>query len=328
MTTDYKIYDIDSNESLVYAVSLVESPAVETNFIYLNKEENKQYVNLETDEKRMVYGCALRADYPIYRRYENEEFYITFSAKAIEKLSQKFLKKGFQANMTKDHLSDIQGVTITESWIKVDAEKDKSLALGLDDIAVGSWFIGCKVDSDEIWRDIKEGRWGGFSIEAEVLLNEIKLEKQDTQMTNLENNETFWTKMKEVIGSFFTKQEETEAPVEEQTIEMAEEVVEETPTEETVPVEEMVEEIVDTVQVIDETPEEQTEDLQAIVDELNAKIAEMQGEIETKDAEIEELKKVNTELSAQPSTKQVKVNASADNGYSFLDYAAGRVKLR
>ena len=324
MTTDYKIYDIDSNESLVYAVSLVESPAVETNFIYLNKEENKQYVNLETDEKRMVYGCALRADYPIYRRVNSEEFYITFSAKAIEKLSQKFLKKGFQANMTKDHLADIQGVTITESWIKVDAEKDKSIALGLDDVAVGSWFIGCKVDSDEIWNDIKDGRWGGFSIEAEVLLNEIKLEKQDTQMTNLENNETFWTKMKEVIGSFFSKQEETE----EVAVEMAEEAVEETPTEETVPVEEMVEEIVDTVATIDETPEEQTEDLQAIVDELNAKIAEMQGEIETKDAEIEELKKVNTELSAQPSTKQVKVNASAENGYSFLDYAAGRVKLR
>lgn len=325
MTTDYKIYDVDENDSLVYAVSFVEYPAVETNFIYLNKDENKRYVNLETDEKRMVYGCALRADFPIYRRYGNEEFYITFTPDAIEKLSQKFLKKGFQANMTKDHLADVQGVTIVESWIKMDAEKDKSLALGLDDVAVGSWFIGCKVDDDEIWRDIKEGRWGGFSIEAEVLLNEIKLDKQNIEMTNLENNETFWTKMKEVIGSFFNKQDVTE----EVAVEMAEEeVVEEAPIEETVPVEEMVEEIVDTVETIDATPEEQAEDLQAIVDELNAKIADMQVEIETKDAEIEELKKVNAELSAQPSTKQVKVNASADNEYSFLDYAAGRVKLR
>lgn len=322
MIKDYKIYNIDENDSLVYAVSFVENPAVETNFVYLNEDEKpKRYVKLESDEKRMVYGCALRADFPIYRRYGYEEFYITFSSDAIEKLSQKFLKKGFQANMTQDHLSDVQGVTITESWIKVDAEKDKSIALGLDDVAVGSWFIGCSVDDDNVWNDIKEGRWSGFSIEAEVLLNEIKMEKQ--MNTNLENNENFWDRMKDLIASFFTKEEEVE-----ETVELAEEEVE-APIEEEVPVDPIVEEVVDTVETIDETPEEVKEDLQAIVDGLNEKIAEMEGQLAAKDAEIEELKKVNTELSAQPSAKQIKVNAShVEESISFLDYASGRLKLK
>lgn len=321
MIKDYKIYNIDENDSLVYAVSFVENPAVETNFVYLNEDEKpKRYVKLESDEKRMVYGCALRADFPIYRRYGYEEFYITFSSDAIEKLSQKFLKKGFQANMTQDHLSDVQGVTVVESWIKMDAEKDKSIALGLDDVAVGSWFIGCSVDDDNVWNDIKEGRWSGFSIEAEVLLNEIKMEKQ--MNTNLENNENFWNRMKDLIASFFTKEEV------EETVELAEEEVE-APIEEEVPVDPIVEEVVDTVETIDETPEEVKEDLQAIVDGLNEKIAEMEGQLAAKDAEIEELKKVNTELSAQPSAKQIKVNASHnEESISFLDYASGRLKLK
>lgn len=325
MIKDYKIYNIDENDSLVYAVSFVENPAVETNFVYLNEDEKpKRYVKLESDEKRMVYGCALRADFPIYRRYGYEEFYITFSSDAIEKLSQKFLKKGFQANMTQDHLSDVQGVTVVESWIKMDAEKDKSIALGLDDVAVGSWFIGCSVDDDNVWNDIKEGRWSGFSIEAEVLLNEIKMEKQ--MNTNLENNENFWDRMKELIASFFTKEEVEQV---EETVELAEEEEVEAQIEEEVPVDPIVEEVVDTVETIDETPEEVKEDLQAIVDGLNEKIAEMEGQLAAKDAEIEELKKVNTELSAQPSAKQIKVNASHnEESISFLDYASGRLKLK
>lgn len=328
MINEIKIYNIDPDDSLVYAVSLVDYPAVETNFICLKKDEQeKRFVNLESEDKRMIYGCALRADYPIYRRYGDEEFYITFTKEAIEKLSQKYLKKGFQFNLTKDHEKDINGITITESWLKYDAEKDKSIALGLDDVAVGSWFIGCNVDDDELWNEVKEGKWGGFSIEAEVVLNEIKLEKHNMN-TNLENNENFWNKLKETLASFFNKEEKVEEQVEE-TVELAEEQVEEKPIEEEVPVDPIVEEVVDTVETIDETPEEVKEDLQAIVDGLNAKIAEMEGEISAKDAEIEELKKANTELSAMPSAKQIKVNASHnEDSISFLDYASGRLKLK
>lgn len=327
MINEIKIYNIDPDDSLVYAVSLVDYPAVETNFICLKKDEQeKKFVNLESEDKRMIYGCALRADYPIYRRYGDEEFYITFTKEAIEKLSQKYLKKGFQFNLTKDHEKDINGITITESWLKFDAEKDKSIALGLDDVAVGSWFIGCNVDDDELWNEVKEGKWGGFSIEAEVVLNEIKMEKHNMNEVKLSIDETsFWTKLRETLASFFTKEEVEQV---EETVELAEEEVE-APIEEEVLVDPIVEEVVDTVNQIDETPEEVKEDLQAIVNGLNEKIAEMEGQLAAKDAEIEELKKVNTELSAQPSAKQIKVNASHnEESISFLDYASGRLKLK
>lgn len=319
-----KLYEV-TKDSDVFAISLVENPAIEENFIYLSAQK-PQHILLEDAEKHIIMGAVLVPDKPIYRNQGGEEFYIQFSRETIETLAYDYMINKRQHNTTVDHQKCVNDVVVVETWLKT-SENDKSNDYGMD-LPVGTWLATMKVNNDDVWKRVKSGELQGYSIESMVNLDEIKLEKQDTEMTNLENNETFWTKMKEVIGSFFSKQEETEAPVEEQTIEMAEEVVEETPTEETVPVEEMVEEIVDTVQVIDETPEEQTEDLQAIVDELNAKIAEMQGEIETKDAEIEELKKVNTELSAQPSTKAIKVNASSENGYSFLDYAAGRVKLR
>lgn len=316
-----KLYEV-TKDSDVFAISLVENPAIEENFIYLSAQK-PQHILLEDAEKHIIMGAVLVPDKPIYRNQSGEEFYIQFSRETIETLAYDYMINKRQHNTTVDHQKGVNDVVVVETWLKT-SENDKSNDYGMD-LPVGTWLATMKVNNEDVWKRVKSGELQGFSIESMVNLDEIKLEKQDTQMTNLENNETFWTKMKEVIGSFFSKQEETE----EVAVEMAEEeVVEEAPVEETVPVEEMVDEIVDTVETIDETPEEVENDLQAIVDELNAKIAEMQGEIESKDAEIEELKKTNTELSAQPSTKQVKVNASADNGYSFLDYAAGRVKLR
>jgi hypothetical protein len=110
---------------------------------------------------------------------------------------QLYLKKGNQGNATLEHDGKIQGLTLVESWIKVDAEKDKSAAFGMND-PVGTWYVSMKVDNEEIWNEyVKSGKVKGFSIEGffadkttemskeEIILSEIKkLIKQYAKESN------------------------------------------------------------------------------------------------------------------------------------------------
>lgn len=330
---------IDEDESEVYAISLVDSPAIESDFVYLSKEKPK-FINLESEEKHIIYGPALRPNFPIYRNDGENEYYIEFSRKCVENLAQKFLKQNYQFNFTTDHKEDAHGITVVESWIKADLRNDKSLVLGLDDnLPVGSWIIGCKVENEEIWKQVKEGTFLGFSVEAFCNLNEIKFKKEIMNNINLEEievNDSFWSKLKSILNEALGNGETVEDAVEEVKEEVVEdepkeekeeEMVEETPTleeevVEEIPTEEMVEEIVETV-------EEALPDYQAQIDELQAIIDGLNGELESKNAEIDELKKENQKLSKQPSAETINVQASKQNETpSWLDFACGNIKLK
>lgn len=346
MIKDLKLYEINADESEVYAVSCVDFPAVESNFIFMNKQEQQPlYINLESDEKRMVYGCALRSDFPIYRRHNDEEFYVKFSSKCIEKLSKKFMKNGFQANWTTDHQEIAEGLTVVESWLKVDMEKDKSIALGLDkDLALGSWFIGCSVDNDEVWETIKSGKWNGFSIEAMVVMDEIKLQKQEKIMVEekleaIQVDDNFWDKLRSIISNALGKPQESEE-VEKTVGEIVDEMeVEGGDKEEEPRVEEMAEEVPQEGEVapmIDEIAKDVIEEVneqapseEVKIKELEAVIDALKEEINKKDAMIEEMSKNIEKLSKQPSTEPIKVEASKQNAHpSFLDFASGRITFK
>ena len=178
------ILDEDSKMSGIDAISIVESPAIESNFIALNNHQVK-FATVDT-EKRILIGPALIPNKPIYRNQDGEEFYVYFSKATIEKAMQMYLKKGNQGNATLEHDGKLNGLTLVESWIKVDAEKDKSVAYGMED-PVGTWYVSMKVDNEEIWNEyVKSGKVKGFSIEGffadksttmskdELLLSEIK----------------------------------------------------------------------------------------------------------------------------------------------------------
>jgi hypothetical protein len=69
---------IDEKEDLagVDAISVVEFPAIEENFIALNQELQLAKVD---DEKRILIGAALIPNKHIYRRNGEDEYYIFFS---------------------------------------------------------------------------------------------------------------------------------------------------------------------------------------------------------------------------------------------------------
>lgn len=316
-----KLYEIDENESEIFKISLVEEPAVNLSLVALSKQKEKpKFIALSTnEEKRMVYSCALRCNYPIYRFDGENEYYIKFSPKAVENLSRKFMVNGFQNSWSTDHLEDVNGLSVVESWIVTDVNLDKTKALNMDaDIGIGDWIVGCYVDNDEVWERVKNNEFGGFSVEALCNLNEINKFKKDNKM---EINETFWDKMKEILFEALGKKEElsVEEPNEEVNVEDAvEDVIEET-------IEEVKEEETIVDEVIEEPVEETKDEINVEeyinkINELEAKVAELVGVNA-------ELSKQNAELSKQPSAEKVNIEASkSDNKPSFLDFASGRIK--
>lgn len=316
-----KKYKVNAGDSDVFAISVVSSPAVESNFVALAKQEQPKPVFLSKDDKHMLYGIILRADFPIYRNDADfGEYYIEFGADAIERLERKYFKNFAQRSWTKEHLDFAEGLTLTESWLVTDPENDKSKALGLEGVTKGSWVGGCLVDDNELWTEIKEGKFSGFSVEAWCDLEEVTKEIKN-QKINKENKEIdmavkkskfdeMMDKIKSIISDAVTEADGEETETQEEIVEEAadavEEVVnEEETTEEVVeaaedetPNEEVANDVIEQVEEEAETEEEAADNLQEVVDQL-------QAEVDSLKAENEELKKKNQKMSKQPSTKVV-----------------------
>tara|TARA_R110000803_G_scaffold163045_2_gene226723 strand:+ start:1168 stop:1809 length:642 start_codon:yes stop_codon:yes gene_type:complete len=158
------LLDEQDLETGVDAISVVENPAIEENFIAL---KGKEFKFKEVDkEKRILMGALLIPNKPIYRADAEKEYYIYFSRDTVLKASQMFLKNGKQANSTLEHAESIKGLTLVESWIVEDSKIDKTALYGMD-LPKGTWAGTVKVDNDEIWNDyVKTGKVKGFSIEG------------------------------------------------------------------------------------------------------------------------------------------------------------------
>jgi len=146
------------------AISLVEYPAIEEDFIALNAERVE--FAKQDEEKRILMGAALVPNKPIYRVDGENEFYVYFSQETIRKASEMFFQKAKQNNATLEHEVGINGLTVVESWIIEDETHDKSRKYGMD-LPVGTWMVSMKVNNPEIWDGfVKTGKVKGFSIEG------------------------------------------------------------------------------------------------------------------------------------------------------------------
>ena len=154
----------EENEDLgVTAISVVENPAIEEQFLALKSQEFN--FAKQDQDKRLLVGAALVPNKPIYRKNKDEEYYINFTKDTVRNASEMFFKKGHQSSTTLEHDMKLEGLTVVESWI-VESEKDKSRHYGLN-VPEGTWMISMKVENDEVWNDyIKTNKLKGFSIEA------------------------------------------------------------------------------------------------------------------------------------------------------------------
>lgn len=175
----------------VNAISVVENPAIEMDFIALNSD--KKYIELaEVDqEKHILLGACLIPNKPILRvDDEGKECYIFFKEKTIEEISQRFLKLGNQNNSTLRHKTKLNGVSVVESWIVEDPQKDKSAIYGMD-LPVGTWCVSMKCDNKEVYNLAKEGKIKGFSIEG--YFNNSPLKRKDKLQEYIDELEQLFT---------------------------------------------------------------------------------------------------------------------------------------
>jgi len=170
---------LDDDEAIgVEAISVVENPAIESDFIALSNQEIK--LAEISKEKRLLMGALLIPNKPIYRKSGDDEYHIFFSKDTITKASQMYLQNGNQSNSTLEHDSQLKGLTLVESWIVEDKQKDKTALYGLD-VPVGTWMGSVKVDNDEVWNSyVKTGKVKGFSIEGYFA---DKLEKPKAELS-------------------------------------------------------------------------------------------------------------------------------------------------
>ena len=190
------ILDEEQMLSGVQAISIVEHPAIESDFITLSKEQEIKLAEVDS-EKRILMGPALIPNKTIFRTNGEEEYYIYFSKDTVRKASELFLTKGNQNKSTLEHNFELEGLSVVESWI-VEGQQDKSQAYGLS-VPEGTWMVSMKVYNDEVWDNyVKTGKVKGFSIEgyfadkvnmashedeeAEELLEAIMEELQRTEL--------------------------------------------------------------------------------------------------------------------------------------------------
>ena len=339
MAKKKKIYKVGI-DSETYAISLVESPAIEETLVAL-EEQKPIKVQLADEEKYMVYSAVLVPDRPIYRRNEDgDEFYIEFTKESIEKMAQEYLMNYRQNEITLDHETMANDITLVESWIKTDMYKDKSVAIGLsEDLPIGTWIAGLKVNQIDAWNRIKNGELRGFSVESMISLEEFSKQEQNTNNMNIETNDMFWDKLKNILkdtfskkveeptvdelaaNSGFTNVEDYQKEVEAVKAELEEQNAEEPAVEPTVeptveepkPAEEpkVEEPAVEEPKVEDKPKDDNTKHLEELIGSLKE--------------EINALKEMNSglndkvkELSKEPSAKPVNTNAkpSAADTYS------------
>lgn len=198
----YKALVTDDGEGIL-KISLVDMPAVESNWVACKKEKETLKFKVEDEEKRLITGVVMRADFPIYRRTEEGfEYYITYDKETIKTMAEKLLADNAQNNINLMHEegTDTDGVKMLELFIK---DSNKGIVpAGFDDIEEGSLFATYKVESDDIWEQVKDGTFKGFSLEGY-----FTLEPTDDVMkyNKVKNTDNKMSKVKKILKSLLAE---------------------------------------------------------------------------------------------------------------------------
>lgn len=158
---------LSDEETGMFKISLVDDPAVQSNFLAFDKSRKPLMYAIANEDKRIVRGVVMRADFPIYRYDESfGEYYIIYKADTIRQMAEKYLLESRQndVNLMHEENSDVDGVQMVQYFIK-----DTSAGVnptGFEDIADGSLFAEFHIVNDEVWEQVKDGTFKGYSLEG------------------------------------------------------------------------------------------------------------------------------------------------------------------
>lgn len=177
-TYEARVMGLD--DSGIYALSFVDYPAIERNFVALKKGANKVHLHRA---KQVLTGPVLIPDMLIYRNDEMGEYYLKFTRRDIERIADKMMKKGIAlSSTTHQHVDELKGNYLTETWIVIDSKTDKSVALGLGEMPVGTLMASYKIVDSKYWvEQVVSGKVRGFSIEGFFNFNNVNMTKVKQQ---------------------------------------------------------------------------------------------------------------------------------------------------
>ena len=199
---EIELFIRNEKEDGVFAVSLVENPAIEENWVALSAEGIE--LKVADEERRVVVGIALVPEKRIYRKMKDKEFNIYFSKETIAKAQELYMRNLNANNVTTEHEKPIKGATVIESWIVENEKFDKSNIYKLN-APVGAWVIMMKINNEEEWKSIKEGNYKGFSIEG--MFQGFEALEASTQLSE---DEVLVEKIKSIITDIELKSEKIE----------------------------------------------------------------------------------------------------------------------
>ena len=185
----------DNEELAIDAISLVTSPAIESEFVFFGKEKNNLTFAKVDEEKRMLISPALIPEKTIFRHdpQTSSDYFVFFSKATVRKASELYLKHNNHHKATYQHQDRISGILTVESWIIEDSKLDKSTLYGFS-LPVGTWMVKLKIDNDEIWSKIKDGELKGLSIEGYFTNKFEQMQKKEF------TNEEVKTALKELLS--------------------------------------------------------------------------------------------------------------------------------
>jgi hypothetical protein len=201
----YEVVFDESQDKGVYALSCVGNPAMEDTWLALADHPKEIQFSTIDEEKRLLLGASLIPNKKIYRNDNGDEYYLTFSEDTIERCAHSFVRNNYVQQSSENHDVKLEGVSVVESWIVEDPEKDKSAHYGKK-YEKGTWVTMMKVDNDDTWEKAKNGTLNGFSIDGLFSLKEMSLNKNEFIM----DKKTLLETIKEGLLSFSKKEEVTE----------------------------------------------------------------------------------------------------------------------
>jgi hypothetical protein len=155
--------DESQDKDGIDALSLVKFPAIEENWVALNNHRI-EFKSVD-DEKRIIIGLALVPDKLIYRKNGDYEYNIKFSKETVNKAARLYLKKLNNNNATLEHKTEVEGVSVVESWTVDNPKIDKTALYDLNAVE-GAWAVIMSIDNDKVWKEIKNGTYLGISVEG------------------------------------------------------------------------------------------------------------------------------------------------------------------
>ena len=182
---------IKTKENGLQILSMVETPAIEINYVKMEEEINHIKMEVLDEEKNIVIAPALVPDMLIPRVHKGIKYYISFDKETIEQSLIKMSAEQKDQNVDVNHSEKlINGAIVMEKFITHNNRVTQ--VKNFESLPMGALFFTAKVTDTQLMSDIKAGKINGWSIdgfydleiEEDVELTEDEIKILNDSVTN------------------------------------------------------------------------------------------------------------------------------------------------